>query len=676
MKNILSLIIVVLLGSVATAQDSFEPNVLLLKIAEPDLVQINGKSVIGGSAEFKGVLNSHHLERSKKLSTAGPRTKGVYRLEFPENSNLEAIIAALRNIPDVADVTVNHYGRTSANPDDPIWLNGDQWSLALMEVDKAWDIILPNNQILVGIMDSGINKDHYELNDNIWINPAEPIDGIDNDFNGYIDDVNGWNFTGNLSDISYLAGIEDYHGTRVAGVISAETYNGTEMAGIAGGWKNVQTGVWQPGVRLIGLHIVFLGEVPEQHAIEAIVYLTALRNMGNTVIANMSFGYCGSNPTMLRDAVFDARDAGVILVAAAGNLSSCNPVVSPILLPAPARWEGVLAIGASHGSSTPANERRSLYSLYDSEGKLLAVAPVDSTINVTSTYDGNNIINTFSGTSAAAPLAVGVIALLLSKDPTLTYQEIEDIIKATSDKIGPYTYSGGRTAEVGYGRINAFAAVSAVQPPVIPPNPSVPQNLTITSVPTGGGMRNPKLAWTANTESGLEGYEIYRKTDTEPTWFLAGNVLASSGDTYFIDVLALIKKFLNNDRAYYKVRAYNTVGVFSDYTPVVSIPIWILVKPALESAASEAPKEYHLAHNIPNPFNPVTRIEFALPEAGLTRLIIYDLRGREVAKLVDGELSAGIHNLTWDASKAASGIYIYRLTSGSFVATKKMVLLK
>ena len=88
------------------------------------------------------------------------------------------------------------------------------------------------------------------------------------------------------------------------------------------------------------------------------------------------------------------------------------------------------------------------------------------------------------------------------------------------------------------------------------------------------------------------------------------------------------------------------------------------------------PIEYSLSNNYPNPFNPETRIEFALPEAGLTRLIIYDLRGREVAILVDGELSAGIHNLTWDASKAASGIYFYRLTSGSFVATRKMVLLK
>ena len=88
------------------------------------------------------------------------------------------------------------------------------------------------------------------------------------------------------------------------------------------------------------------------------------------------------------------------------------------------------------------------------------------------------------------------------------------------------------------------------------------------------------------------------------------------------------------------------------------------------------PKNYSLSNNYPNPFNPVTRIEFALPEAGLTRLIIYDIRGREVAILIDGEMSAGFHNVTWDASKMASGIYFYRMTSGSFVNTKKMLLLK
>ncbi len=96
----------------------------------------------------------------------------------------------------------------------------------------------------------------------------------------------------------------------------------------------------------------------------------------------------------------------------------------------------------------------------------------------------------------------------------------------------------------------------------------------------------------------------------------------------------------------------------------------------MDNSGSVKPVKYSLSNNYPNPFNPETRIDFALPEAGLTRLVIYDLLGKEVARLIDGELSAGYHNVKWNASESASGIYFYRLTSGDFVKIKKMVLLK
>ena len=94
------------------------------------------------------------------------------------------------------------------------------------------------------------------------------------------------------------------------------------------------------------------------------------------------------------------------------------------------------------------------------------------------------------------------------------------------------------------------------------------------------------------------------------------------------------------------------------------------------SADISIPKKYSLSNNYPNPFNPETKINFVLPEDGLTKLLIYDLRGREVARLIDRNLNAGEHSVSWNASRFASGIYFYRLTSGDFVSTKKMVLLK
>ena len=104
-----------------------------------------------------------------------------------------------------------------------------------------------------------------------------------------------------------------------------------------------------------------------------------------------------------------------------------------------------------------------------------------------------------------------------------------------------------------------------------------------------------------------------------------------------------------------------------------------LNKSGLKKTAAEVakiPQRYDLEQNYPNPFNPETRIEFRLPEAGMTKLIIYDLRGREIAKLIDKELNAGYHAATWNASSVSSGIYFYSLHSGNFVQTKKMMLLK
>ena len=88
------------------------------------------------------------------------------------------------------------------------------------------------------------------------------------------------------------------------------------------------------------------------------------------------------------------------------------------------------------------------------------------------------------------------------------------------------------------------------------------------------------------------------------------------------------------------------------------------------------PAEYALGQNYPNPFNPTTIIRYALPKTGRTSLVIYNLRGHEVARLIDGKQVAGFHSVRWDATSAASGIYFYRLRADEYVQTRKMVLLK
>ena len=88
------------------------------------------------------------------------------------------------------------------------------------------------------------------------------------------------------------------------------------------------------------------------------------------------------------------------------------------------------------------------------------------------------------------------------------------------------------------------------------------------------------------------------------------------------------------------------------------------------------PGAYVLASNYPNPFNPSTEIRFALPEASAVSLVIYDVMGREVERLLDKTLEAGYHEVRWDATGLPSGVYLYRIEAGSFTQTRRMALIK
>lgn len=100
-------------------------------------------------------------------------------------------------------------------------------------------------------------------------------------------------------------------------------------------------------------------------------------------------------------------------------------------------------------------------------------------------------------------------------------------------------------------------------------------------------------------------------------------------------------------------------------------------RPGADAAVIAAlPEEDILGQNYPNPFNPTTQIQFALSKPARVRLVVYDMLGREVAKLADGEMAAGYHSVTWNASGVSSGVYIYRLTAGNFVQTRRMLLMK
>ena len=188
--------------------------------------------------------------------------------------------------------------------------------------------------------------------------------------------------------------------------------------------------------------------------------------------------------------------------------------------------------------------------------------------------------------------------------------------------------------------------------------PAKPYDLTITSV-----GNHPYLEWDSNVEPDLDRYNIYRDG------VYLDYVTAPSNnytDTQ-IDTRAGPKTF------YYKIKAKDTQGLLSLFSNVVSITGMFS---GIKATTDYLPLKYRLEQNFPNPFNPVTEIKFDLQSDGYTRLIIYDLSGKEVTKLIDQNMEAGFHYVTWNASEAASGIYFYRIKSGNYSKTKKMVLLR
>ena len=190
--------------------------------------------------------------------------------------------------------------------------------------------------------------------------------------------------------------------------------------------------------------------------------------------------------------------------------------------------------------------------------------------------------------------------------------------------------------------------------------------VTLLSAPTDlalqkSGTNQITLSWTNNSNH-YDGCIIERKQSPQ-TNFTVIDTLKGNGNQYIDNKLDATKTCT------YRIKAYTQFTV-SDYTDEVSLIVLGI------NDGTKIPTEYSLSQNFPNPFNPVTKIKFALPHKGMTKIALYNLLGKEVQVLEDNELEAGYYEVNVDASVFPSGVYFYRIQSGDFFDTKKMVLMK
>ncbi len=194
--------------------------------------------------------------------------------------------------------------------------------------------------------------------------------------------------------------------------------------------------------------------------------------------------------------------------------------------------------------------------------------------------------------------------------------------------------------------------------------PAPPTGLTATP-----GDGQVTLTWLPNTEPDLSKYRIYRDISS-PASALIDSVVGTPPDTSYTDAGLVV-----GQQYYYRATAIDTAGNESDYSDVASAT-------ALEiDEAGGVPAEFALHANYPNPFNPVTTIRYDLPEATNITIQVYDILGREIARLIDSAMEPGYHRITWNGRDSAgrevpTGIYIARLLTPEYTKSIKMVLLR
>lgn len=263
---------------------------------------------------------------------------------------------------------------------DPLVPN--QWGLSAIKADN---LEISSNPIVVAVVDSGIDINHEDLKNNIWTNPFDKLDGIDNDNNGYIDDINGWNFVGQNNNVKD----DFYHGTHVAGIIAAEK-NGLGVVGI------------NPSAKIMGLKFQnSSGMGYTGAAVSAINYAVKMKNAGVNIAAiNLSWGGGTSVNLSLQKAIQTASDNNIIVVSAAGNNGDNNDVTPRY--PSSYKFSNTISVGA-----IDSNLNWATYSNYGKNS--VEIASPGS--NILSTIPGNQY-SYISGSSMAAPFVSGAVSLL------------------------------------------------------------------------------------------------------------------------------------------------------------------------------------------------------------------------------------------------------------------------
>lgn len=375
----------------------------------------------------------------KDKNVSGVDLSLIYKVNLQENVSIFQMIDELMATGMVAIAEPVPANKMYYTPNDTEISR--QNYLATIKAFEAWEISKGDSTVLVGIVDSGFDFNHPDLKDKVYYNQNDPIDGVDNDNDGYIDNHYGWDFAGETIPDDFqlvqdnnpqlpTAGID--HGISVAGCAAASTDNGLGIAGTGFNVKLVNT-KHSPDDQPGSLSIV--------EGYEGVVFMAET----GVKIINCSWG--GSFPSQIgRDIIKRViEDFGCLVIVAAGN-DGQN------LAQFPASYDGVLSV-----ASSTATDGASSFTNYDYSVDI--IAPGSSIYTTVHNTARNGQYESTSGTSFASPIVAGAAALAWSHRPELTPIQIGELLRITADPLDgflPAQYNG----KVGHGRLNMERALT------------------------------------------------------------------------------------------------------------------------------------------------------------------------------------------------------------------------
>jgi len=421
------------------SESDYLPNTIILKLKKTGSTQVkelsatskkelslSGVSIIAFEQVFAPVQNPVGIQ--SVAPDGQPDLSQIYRVKYDGKQSITDVINTLLKDSQVAYAEPSYIYKLSYVPNDPFY--AIQTHFTRLQATKAWDVQRDAASVIIGIVDSGSDLQHEDLAGNIYLNTADPINGVDDDHDGYTDNYYGWDFVGRSAATMIPDNDPDVtsdttaHGVHVSGIASAVSDNGKGVSSLA---FNAKLMIIKTGADDNGRYI-YKGYEGIKYAVDH-----------GAKIINCSWGGTGGGQ-FGQDVIDYAVAKGCLVIAAAGNESTEEPGY-------PAAYKGVLSV-----ASVTNNDVKSGFSNYGYTVDICAPgSSIYSTIN--QNYYGN-----LSGTSMATPMVASAAALVKAKYPAYNGLQIGEVLRTTADPID--ALNAAYAGKLGKGRLNVYRALT------------------------------------------------------------------------------------------------------------------------------------------------------------------------------------------------------------------------